>query len=1535
VAGNVIGSAFVKVRPDTRGFESTARAGVVGPLKRVAFAGAAVIAAAGIGNAIVTSVKAAANFQQSLSILQATSGATAKQMHAIGAEAIALGNDIHLPAVSAKDAADAMLELSRGGLSVKDTMSAARGVLVLATAAQIDNASAAKITANALQTFNLRGTQAGNVANLLAGAANHSTAEISDMALALQQSGTVAHQFHLSVQTTVGALTELANAGLKGSDAGTSLRTFLQRLIPATKPATAAMKSLGVTIKDAHGNFLPLTRVIDDYRRGLAKLSPVERAHTLQTIFGSDAIRAANIIFGKSGDQLARLTREVNKKGQADALARAQTAGFNGAIGALQSSIETLEIQIGTGLLPVLTTAARRFSGFISDLSKARGFKAKIDVVIGGLDEARKLFQGGIEHLLFGSDQKRFEGGAMRLIHTDGLGEQIASSIRAEIAKTDFTAVGATIGASIGSGIKVTTEALDSILTDALAWVDDHQDAIGAVGAAIAVNLVATLTDPAFWAAHWDAALSIGIALLPEARVVEMGGKFVGFFLKPFAKLGRGIADALAGAFDDALVAVGGRVEAVGAGIGGFVGRGIEKALSGLGGLSTRLLSGFGDVGKGLASLISRGLESAGRSISSGLTRLGASLGDGLVSAVKGAQGLVGRAFVALGDAALATLRGAWGKLGFLTRTAIKAFVVDAIIHGIPGAAAAARNVGVAIVSAIAGALSGLAAAVGHQLDVTASTVAADAGKFVKGAERIAASIANGIKTAPGKLAGLAGDLFSKLSGVASQVAGDAFDAFLGVGKAIIEGVKAGVTSAAKGLGGFIESAVRKAAGISLAPITVPIHVVTSGARRVTHAGGGIIPGNPSLGDVVPALLTAGEVVLNKGQQARVGMGRIMDALRFAGGGFVPRFADGGRASTAGAKGPVVTDALLMNFLKGVQQLPDKIRESLQRAIQAAVDGIHKLQDKLSNAFTQAADDAFQAFDAATAKHLDQIGKRFDGFRNLAESTLGSGLGSAIAHQLRVTMGPAFDALSPKSQQAKIQASQAAFVKDLGKTWSGLPKDVRAALVAGSDAVQAAFDKDIQGYQDTLDAAKDAIASALEDQTSKIKDGLDAQVSAYQDARDATINAAKDWADQQNKIIDDAIDEQVASWRKAQEAAIEAARAALTPTELIVQQEKALHDAASAANDLADAQQKLADAQKAAEDAAAAGDDAGLLDAQQKVAEAQKALDEETYQQKLDRDEAQAQAERDARDKAAQEALDALDAQEKAYRDALEANAQAQRDQIAGQEKAREEQAQGAYEALAAQAQAAADAAIAQAQANADAQLAVAQANYDRDAAARQAAFDKLQAQTEAAHDRIVAELDRQQGREAVEYQASRDLLRRHLTARLAAIEASIETEKDGWAKHSAEVLKVFHQISGDYAEAGRNLGAAFVQGLNESTGALSGAAERLAEAIARYLKLHSPAREGPLSDLHRWWEPFAPTLMRGLDSSAIDDALGRYHPSSYSTLAAGGRDDRIIGRLDKLIRAVEERRPADVTAIVEASDPATMVNKLVAMAGG
>jgi TP901 family phage tail tape measure protein len=307
----------------------------------------------------------AMDYQSALNLMQAVSGATDEQMQKVAETAKALGADMNLPATSAGDAALAMTELAKAGLSVNDTLAAAKGVLQLAAAGALDEASAAEIVANALNAFNLGGLRGYQGSGFAFAAANASSAEVTDMADSLTMSAAVFSSANIPIEELVASIGQMANAGIKSSDAGTSLKQMILSLQAPSNKAADLMSDLGISIYDTSGNMLPFGDIISQFSGKLSGLTQEEKNSALATIFGSDAVRAANIILMGGGDAHNKMKDAVTQTGAATELANAKMEGFKGALEGLKSQVETVCLAIAEPFLDTLEGWARRLADLI------------------------------------------------------------------------------------------------------------------------------------------------------------------------------------------------------------------------------------------------------------------------------------------------------------------------------------------------------------------------------------------------------------------------------------------------------------------------------------------------------------------------------------------------------------------------------------------------------------------------------------------------------------------------------------------------------------------------------------------------------------------------------------------------------------------------------------------------------------------------------------------------------------------------------------------------------------------------------------------------------------------------------------------------------------------------------------------------------------------------------------------------------------------------------------------------------------------
>jgi TP901 family phage tail tape measure protein len=315
-------------------------------------------ALAGIGVAAVAadSIKMAATFDKTMRQTAAVAKVPQRSIRELRDVALDMGAKTSF---SARQAGEAMLALGKGGLTFAQMKAGAlSSTMTLAAAGGIELGEAAEYVVKGLTTFGLKADKAATIAAALAGGANASTASVEDMGLALQQAGQGAHNAGLSIQETTAVLAAFADNGLRGSDAGTSLKTMLARLVPQTDKQSNAMRRLGLDFIDAHGAILPVSAIAQQLQDRLGGLSQAQRIAAMNTVFGSDATRAATILMREGSAGLAKYIKATSDRAAAEKLAKTNTEGAAGAFERLSGAIETVQIRAGDVLLPVLADAA-------------------------------------------------------------------------------------------------------------------------------------------------------------------------------------------------------------------------------------------------------------------------------------------------------------------------------------------------------------------------------------------------------------------------------------------------------------------------------------------------------------------------------------------------------------------------------------------------------------------------------------------------------------------------------------------------------------------------------------------------------------------------------------------------------------------------------------------------------------------------------------------------------------------------------------------------------------------------------------------------------------------------------------------------------------------------------------------------------------------------------------------------------------------------------------------------------------------------
>lgn len=313
---------------------------------------AAAVAGTAMLVGVGAAVKATMAFDKELSSAGAALSATSGQMLELREAALEAGKST---VYSATESAEAITELAKAGLSAQEIVGGGLdGALNLAAAGMMDVGEAAEIGASAMTQFNLEGSDLEHIADLLASGANAAQGSVKDLGDALNQSGLVANQFGLSVEETVGALASFASSGMTGSDAGTSFKSMLIRLTAPTKEAAELMKELGIATYDSGGEFVGLANFSGQLKDSLSKLTPEQRNAALATMFGSDAIRAATVLYQEGAVGVNEWIQTVDKSGAAADIAAKNMDNLAGDVEMLKGSFETLLIQSGSSVSGLL-----------------------------------------------------------------------------------------------------------------------------------------------------------------------------------------------------------------------------------------------------------------------------------------------------------------------------------------------------------------------------------------------------------------------------------------------------------------------------------------------------------------------------------------------------------------------------------------------------------------------------------------------------------------------------------------------------------------------------------------------------------------------------------------------------------------------------------------------------------------------------------------------------------------------------------------------------------------------------------------------------------------------------------------------------------------------------------------------------------------------------------------------------------------------------------------------------------------------------
>lgn len=305
----------------------------------------------GIGTA---GLKVASDFDSAMSGVKAISGATGEEFDALRAKAIELGGST---AFSANEVAEAMTEMAKAGWDSQQILDGMGGVLDAAAASGENLGTVSTIVADAITGFGMEAKESTRVADLLTQAANSGTIGINDLGESFKYIAPVAGSMGLSIEDVTTALSVMSMSGIKGSQAGTSLRGVLTRMVKPTDQVAAAMDELGIVLTNSDGTFKSLDQILSEMRGSFSGLTDEQKTYYAATLAGQEGMSGLLSLLNMSQEEYDEIAASMdNASGVAQETAAVMRDNLAADVEELGGSLESLAITLAEHIIPHLRT---------------------------------------------------------------------------------------------------------------------------------------------------------------------------------------------------------------------------------------------------------------------------------------------------------------------------------------------------------------------------------------------------------------------------------------------------------------------------------------------------------------------------------------------------------------------------------------------------------------------------------------------------------------------------------------------------------------------------------------------------------------------------------------------------------------------------------------------------------------------------------------------------------------------------------------------------------------------------------------------------------------------------------------------------------------------------------------------------------------------------------------------------------------------------------------------------------------------------
>ena len=512
--GNTVKSVTGKAWKITMGVIDKATApirGIFNLLKNPILQAGAVF---GISLGLKDTIDTYGQFESTMSKVKAVSGATADQMERLNAKAKEMGATTKF---TASEAGEAFTYMSMAGWNAEKMLDGISGIMSLSAADGLDLATTSDIVTDALTAFGLEAKDSAHFADVLAKASSSANTNVSMLGESFKYAAPLAGAMHYSVEDVSLALGLMANASVKGSMAGTSLKTALANMSSPTKSMAEVMNQYGISLTNSNGQMKSLKEVLDTIRQKMGSLSETEKTAAASTLFGKEAMSGMLAIINASETDYQKLAESIaNADGAAQQMSETMLDNMQGSFTLLQSAVDGVKISLGQRLSPYLRQFATWITGKMPKVQDA------IDNVMDFVDGKVEWLKQTINDFTSGADWENATiwekikiswdkivaepfsawwnstGKAWFADKANSVGEVIGGGISTGLLALlgiDVSSAfsdGASVGGSFIDGFKkgFDTEKISEALKE---WAKNNKEIVIGVGAVVGFNLITGL----------------------------------------------------------------------------------------------------------------------------------------------------------------------------------------------------------------------------------------------------------------------------------------------------------------------------------------------------------------------------------------------------------------------------------------------------------------------------------------------------------------------------------------------------------------------------------------------------------------------------------------------------------------------------------------------------------------------------------------------------------------------------------------------------------------------------------------------------------------------------------------------------------------------------------------------------------------------------------------------------------------------------------------------------------------------------------